>query len=49
MKLAIHKLKAAKGSRHAAKKRGRGNASGHEIIPVMAVKGKPLVLVAVEV
>ena len=29
MKLAIHKLKAAKGSRHAAKKRGRGNASGH--------------------
>jgi large subunit ribosomal protein L15 len=29
MKLAIHKLKAAKGSRHTAKKRGRGNASGH--------------------
>ncbi len=28
-KLAIHKLKASKGSRHKAKKVGRGNASGH--------------------
>lgn len=29
MKLAIHTLKASKGSRHTAKKLGRGNASGH--------------------
>lgn len=29
MTLAIHKIKAAKGSRHGAKKIGRGNASGH--------------------
>ena len=29
MSLAVHKIKAAKGSRHKAKKVGRGNASGH--------------------
>ena len=29
MSLAVHKIKAAKGSRHTAKKVGRGNASGH--------------------
>lgn len=28
-KLAVHKLKASKGSRHKPKKVGRGNASGH--------------------
>ena len=29
MKLQVHTLKSAYGSRHSTKKRGRGNASGH--------------------